>query len=192
MYINPKNQLDTNSNADIQKIIGLLKLSGLEYTIKPGEAVIKQGQLCDFFFIVDSGSFRAYRYSNDKEVTIGFTFKGDIDTVHYAFINNTHSTETIEAITASTIIKIHRSTLDALFAQHPSMRNFIQGLLAHYIEVLILRFIEFKTITAEMSYYKLHDRQPDEVSRIPLKYIASYLGISQERLSRIRNKQRLT
>lgn len=192
MYINPKNQLDTNSNSDIQKIIELLKSSGQEYAIKPGEAVIKQGQLCDFFFIVDSGSFRAYRYSNDKEVTIGFTFKGDIDTVPYAFINNTHSTETIEAITASTIIKIHRSTLDALFAQHPAMRNFIQGLLAHYIEVLILRFIEFKTVTAEMSYYKLHDRQPDEVSRIPLKYIASYLGISQERLSRIRNKQRLT
>lgn len=188
MYINPKNQLDITTDSATQKLLELLIASGTEYTLLPGETIIREGQLCDFFFIVISGSFRAYRYSNDKEVTIGFTFKGDVDTAPHSFINNIHSTETIEAITKSTLIKVHRSTLEALTLQHPSMKDFIQGLLAHYIEVLVRRIIELKTCTAEQSYYKLYDRQPEEVGRIPLKHIASYLGISQERLSRIRAK----
>ncbi|WP_159799787.1 Crp/Fnr family transcriptional regulator [Flavobacterium sp. MK4S-17] len=188
MYINPKNDLDILSDTSVIKLVALLKDNGTEVTVKPGEAAIREGQVCDFFFFVQSGSFRTYRYINDKEVIIGFSFKGDIDTAPYAFITNSHSTETIEAITQSSIIKVHRSTLDALTETHPGIKSFTLNMLVHYIEVLVRRHIEFKTYTAEQIYRTLYDRQPDEVHNIPLKFIASYLGISQERLSRIRSK----
>ena len=188
MYINPKNDLDILSDTSVLKLVELLKDNGAEMTVKPGEAIIREGQVCDFFFFVQSGSFRAYRYVNDKEVIIGFSFKGDIDTAPHAFITNSHSTETIEAITESSIIKVHRSTLDNLAETHIGMKDFVLNMLAHYIEVLVRRHIEFKTYTAEQVYRSLYDRQPEEIHKIPLKYIASYLGISQERLSRIRSK----
>ncbi|NDI99199.1 Crp/Fnr family transcriptional regulator [Flavobacterium sp. LaA7.5] len=188
MYINPKNNLDILSDTSVIKLVELLKDKGMEITVKPGEAIIREGQMCDFFFFVLSGSFRAYRYVNDKEVIIGFSFKGDIDTAPHAFITHSHSTETIEAITESNIIKVHRSTLDALTETHAGIKNFVLNMLAHYIEVLVRRHIEFKTYTAEQVYRALYNRQPEEVQKIPLKFIASYLGISQERLSRIRSK----
>ena len=189
MYINPKNQLDITADATTIKMMGLLSSIGQEYNLKAGDVVIREGQLVDFFFIVASGSFRAYRYAFDREITVGFTFTGDIDTAPYAFINNSHSTETIVALTNSTVIKIHRNALDTLTSQHHGMKNFIEQLLASYIEVLIQRLIEFKTITAEQAYHNLYERQPGEIQNIPLKYIASYLGISQERLSRIRKNK---
>jgi CRP-like cAMP-binding protein len=188
MYINPQNQLDKSNDRTTEKILSLLSANGTELKLKAGEAAVKEGQLCDFFFIVVSGSFRAYRLLNDREMIIGFSFKGDIDTAPYAFITNSHSTETIEAVTESTIIKIYRSSLEFLKTNYPEFKNFTEMLLAQYIEVLVKRHIEYKTYTAEQLYYKLYQRQPQEVKLIPLKYIASYLGISQERLSRIRSK----
>ncbi|AWH86141.1 hypothetical protein HYN59_13935 [Flavobacterium album] len=188
MYINPKNQFDKAADGATEKLIRLLAENGTETKVKTGQPAIKEGQRCDFFFIVISGSFRAYRLLNDKEMIIGFSFAGDIDTAPYAFITNSYSTETIEAIVDSTIIKVHRNTLESLKELYPEMKNFTENLLAHYIEVLVKRHIEFKTYTAEQLYHSLYQRQPDEVKLIPLKYIASYLGISQERLSRIRAK----
>lgn len=188
MYINPNNHFNAEVDKNTGRIISLLMEHGQETEIEAGEAVISQGQKYDFFFIVLSGCFRAYRYMNDKEIIIGFTFTGDIDTAPHAFITQSHSTEVIEAITRSRIMKIHRSVLQNLTQQHPELKNFVETLLANYTEVLIKRYMEFKAYTAEQAYHILHARQPEHIKHIPLKYIASYLGISQERLSRIRNK----
>ncbi len=188
MYINPENKLDSVADKSVEKIISMLMDHGTEVHLKPGEAILKEGQLCDFFFIVLGGCFRAYRFVNDRETIIGFSFKGDIDTAPFAFISHIHSTETIEAVTESVAVKVYRSTLESLKAEHPALQHFTENLLAHYIEVLVKRHIEFKTYTAEQLYHTLYKRQPEAVKQIPLKYIASYLGISQERLSRIRAK----
>jgi CRP-like cAMP-binding protein len=188
VYINPQNQLNKVTDKPTAKLIELLVENGTEMALKAGESAIKTGQRCDFFFMVVSGSFRAYRLLNDKEMIIGFSFAGDLDTAPHAFITDAHSTETIEAIVDSVIVKIHRNTLEHLKGIYPELKDFIENMLAHYIEVLVRRHIEFKTYTAEQLYHSLHARQPEQVKLIPLKYIASYLGISQERLSRIRAK----
>jgi len=188
MYINPNNHLHSPSDSSIRRIINLLLQQGQEVVIDAGEAIIKQGQPCDFFFIVLSGCFRAYRYLNDKEIIIGFTFAGDVDTVPYAYISHTHSPEVIEAVVDSVAVKIYRATLQKLSDENPGLKDFVENLLASYIEVLVNRNLEMKAYTAEEVYHNLCARQPEQVRLIPLKYIASYLGISQERLSRIRNK----
>jgi CRP-like cAMP-binding protein len=191
MYINPHNSLSAAEDSKTRRILEILISNGTEMHVAAGEKVIRQGQLCDFFFVVLSGSFRAYRYVNDKETIIGFSFKGDVDTAPYAFINKTHSTEYIEAVVPSVIVKIYRSRLEQLSTEHAELKSFMATLLSHYIEILVQRFIEFKACTAEELYLRLHSRQPNEVKKIPLKFIASYLGITQERLSRIRKKHLL-
>lgn len=188
MYINPHNNFDTLNDKATGKIIGLLMEHGTEVQLKAGDPILKEGQLCNFFLIVLTGCFRAYRLVNDREVIVGFSFKGDFDTAPFAFINHSHSTETIEAVTESSAVKVYRSTLESLRGSHPGLQHFTEQMLAHYIEVLVKRHIDFKTYTAEQLYHTLYRRQPEAVKQIPLKYIASYLGISQERLSRIRAK----
>ncbi|MCX7928953.1 MAG: Crp/Fnr family transcriptional regulator [Patescibacteria group bacterium] len=140
----------------------------------------------DFVFFVEEGCFRAFRYIDDEEVTIGFSFQGDLDTCPFAYVNKLESSDCIEALTDSKVIKVHRRDIDALQDKTPELNILIQKLLSHYIEVLIQRNIDLRTKSAEELYRELHKRQPKEVAQIPLMYIASYLGITKERLSRIR------
>lgn len=185
MTINPNNKINDNKNSS-NEIINVLKRLGKTIYINKGNYILKEGEIADFVFFVEKGCFRTYRWINNEEVTIGFSFVGDIDTCPFAFINQEKSFDFIEALVDSKIIKVQRKDIDIL--QIPELNNLIQQLLSHYIEVLIQRNIELKIKSAEKIYLDLLKRQPEEVSQIPLMYIASYLGISKERLSRIRKK----
>lgn len=188
MYINPNNAViqDPRSAAALNLLLGM----GKRERIDKGDLILREGQHCDFLIYIISGAFRAFRWVEDKEVTIGFTFSGDIDTCPYAFVNNLPGTDTIEALTDSVVIRIKKSDIDNLTLTKPELKEFICYLLSHYVEILVKRIIEHRLLTAEELYGKLLARQPREVAIIPLQYIASYLGISKERLSRIRKKHR--
>ncbi len=185
MTINPNNKL-TENKSSFSELIQKLKELGRITSIEKGKAIITEGQKVDFVFLVERGCFRAFRWVDDEEVTIGFSFHGDMDTCPYAFINQTLSTDTIEALTNSKVIKIYRGDIEELQRKNPELEKFTQSLLSHYIEILIQRNIDLRIKSAEELYKDLHKRQPNEVAQIPLMYIASYLGITKERLSRIR------
>lgn len=160
--------------------------------IAKGDFVLKEGDKCDYLFFILEGSFRAYRCVNDKDVTIGFSFQGDIDTCPFSFFNNLPSTDIIEALTESKIILISKVNLDLILKNNPDLIILTHAMLSNYIEILLNRIIYFKIENAEENYLHLLQQQPAEISKIPLQYIASYLGISKERLSRIRKKMKLT
>jgi CRP/FNR family transcriptional regulator, anaerobic regulatory protein len=188
MYINPNYSLFQNPmlTVGISRITG----AGKREVVDKGGYILTEGQACDFLFFVVSGAFRTFRWVEDKEVTIGFTFDGDFDSCPYAFINNLPSTDMIQALTDSVIIRVAKSDLEKLSQKEPELNELITYLLSHYVEILVRRMIDFRLLTAEELYLNLLARQPDEVKAIPLQYIASYLGISSERLSRIRKKLR--
>jgi CRP/FNR family transcriptional regulator, anaerobic regulatory protein len=188
MYINPNNALHQDPAAT--RALRLIMNSSKREFILKGECIIKEGELCDSMFFIVKGAFRAYRWIEDNEVTIGFTFEGDVDTCPYAFFNNLASTDIIEALTDSEIIRVRKNDLENIGRDNPEIKHFLTYLLSHYVEILVQRNIEYRLMTAEDLYQNLLARQPDEVAAIPLKYIASYLGISKERLSRIRKKLR--
>lgn len=185
MTINPNNNIN-NSLGNYTELIQTLTSIGLILKIPKGKYILSGGDVVNHIFIIEKGCFRTFRWINDKEVTIGFSFEGDIDTCPYAFINQLKSTDYIEALTDSQVIKIPRSELHNLERQKPELNKFTQMLLSHYIEILIQRNIDLRIKSAEQLYQELHKRQPKEVAQIPLMYIASYLGITKERLSRIR------
>jgi len=187
MTINPNNNLSENENS-FNQLAETLRQIGKPVRIEKGHCILKEGEIVDCVFLIEKGCFRAYRWVENEEVTIGFSFEGDIDTCPFAFINQTKSTDIIEALTDSKVVKIHRSDIEHLQRTNPEMNTFIQFLLSHYIEVLIQRNIDLRTKSAEELYTELQKRQPQEVAKIPLMYIASYLGITKERLSRIRKK----
>ncbi len=187
MTINPNNNLNEKSFG-FNQVVETLRQIGKSVPIKKGHCIQIDGEQVDYVFLIEKGCFRAYRWVGGEEVTIGFSFAGDIDTCPFAFINKTKSTDVIESLSDSRIVKIHRADIEHLQKTKPEMNTFIQFLLSHYIEVLVQRSIDLKTKSADKLYEDLLKRQPQEVSQIPLMYIASYLGITQERLSRIRKK----
>ncbi len=185
MDLNPNNQINLEADSVFKEMIYRL---GKRLHIKKGESILKQGDNCNFFFFVENGAFRAFRYVGEDEVTIGFSFKGDIDTCPHSFINGLPSVDIIEALSDSVIYKITAFDFREYIKQHPQLNTISEKLLADYAENLITRLIALKKQTAETNYLTLLQRQTDQVRHIPLQYIASYLGISKERLSRIRKK----
>jgi CRP/FNR family transcriptional regulator, anaerobic regulatory protein len=188
MYINPNNALIQDPLA--AAAMRLIMNAGRWESVSKGDLVLTEGQVCDFLFFVESGVFRAFRWVEDREVTIGFTFSGDVDTCPYAFFNDLPSLDVIEALSDGVIIRVKKADISKLMAENPEMKDFFNLLLSHYAEVVVSRLIEHRSKTAEEIYHNLLARQPEEVAKIPLQYLASYLGISKERLSRIRKKHR--
>jgi CRP-like cAMP-binding protein len=187
MVLNPNNQFSLRDN---ERLLLFFKSIGKEVKVNKGSCLVKEGDRCNHFFFVLEGAFRAFRYVNDVEVIIGFSFAGDVDTCLYAYQNDINSLDTIEALTDSRVIKIEKSTFLTSLGDHAERQNLTAKLMSDYIEILIQRIIDYKTHTAEYNYLKLYNRQPDEVAKIPLMHIASYLGITPERLSRIRKKMK--
>jgi len=188
MTINPDNQFYPFSNRAYNDIVSSLKAKGKRRKLCKGEIIIQEGVACDFFFYIEYGCFRAFRYINEKEVNIGFSFKGDLDTCPYSFMNDLPCLDIIEALTESSVIIINKTDLLELENRSPLVKNFLNFMLSSYIETLVNRALEFKSLTAEEIYLRMLRRQPEELSNIPLKHLASYLGITPERLSRIRKK----
>ncbi|NJN25320.1 MAG: Crp/Fnr family transcriptional regulator [Cyclobacteriaceae bacterium] len=185
MTLNPNNIFAENEE---RQLLALFELIGKKRTIEAADIIVLEGQKVDFFWIVLSGCFRAFRWFQNEEVTVGFSFKGDFDTSPFAYIHGTPTKECIEALQDSEILVVRKNEFEKYFLRNPIVSTLTEKLLSNYIEILTYRSIESKILTAEQRYLKLLQRQPKEASLIPLKYMASYLGISKERLSRIRKK----
>lgn len=193
MSINPNNNFYPFINNAYNDIVTILVAKGKKKKIGAGEIILMEGSKCDFFYYIEYGCFRAYRCLDEKEVNIGFSFAGDLDTCPYSFINDLPSLDTIEALTDSSVVVIQKSDLIELEKINPAVRKFVNYMLSSYIETLIKRAFDFKILTAEEIYHKMLLQQPKELSHIPLKHLASFIGITPERLSRIRkNRLKLT
>lgn len=185
--INPNNGLFSDKLPHkYQKLIPSLISIGIPTDVKRGDIIISEGFVCNFFYLIDSGVFRVYRLVDGDEITYGFTFKGDIDSCPFSFFNQTPANETIEALTDGKIIKIYRSEYNNMIVRNLEYVELATYLLTSYIDVIVNRIVTLKKLTAEEQYSLLLRQQPHEINRIPLKYIASYLGVSPARLSRIR------
>lgn len=188
MYINPNMKLHGDDFSKYQASVEELLKRGVSMEVAAGDNILTEGHTCEFIFYVESGMFRTLRFVNEKEVILGFTFKGDLDTCPHSFLYGLPGKDTIQAISRSRVIRVHRDHFETLAQTFPGFKDFMIHLLSTYAETLAQRFVEFKAETAESRYLELLKRQPVEGRSIPVQDLASYLGISRERLSRIRKK----
>ncbi|MBO0935759.1 Crp/Fnr family transcriptional regulator [Fibrella sp. HMF5335] len=188
--VSPKHQIDikTAFSEKIESSFAALLPYGRQKSVSKGTFIVEQNELCNKLFLVQDGVFRTYRETNDVEYTTGFSFRGDFDTSPFSFYYGLPATETIEAITSATILVFDRQDFWNVTRNNIDFQKGVYLLLAGYIELLENRLHENRSMTAEERYIHLRASQPEEVKKIPLHFIASYLGITKERLSRIRKK----
>ena len=186
--VNYENRLMNRPAQRYQKIVAILRSVGKRVRVEEGENILCEGGNCNFFFYVESGTFRAIRWVGDREVTIGFIFPGELVMCPFSFMNFEPNDNIIEALGSGEVIKVHRKDFEDIVRNQPAYSAFVNYLLSSYIEGLLNKLAEFKAHTAEKIYLDLLNQHPSELKGIPLMYIASYLGVSQERLSRIRKK----
>ncbi|MBX2816645.1 MAG: Crp/Fnr family transcriptional regulator [Saprospiraceae bacterium] len=162
----------------------------LNYLSLPKDAVLTHhGAVEDKVYYVGSGIVREYIVHGKKEFCIDFCFKNDFSSSYSSFITRQPSQYTMKTLTPCEFLVISYAEMTWLFENFLELNVMGRKL----VEILLIekrqRELNLLTKTAEERYFSMLAQHPQYMRHIPLKYIASFLGVTPESLSRIRAKR---
>jgi CRP-like cAMP-binding protein len=161
-----------------------------ERRIKKGRHLLKPGMDCSYLAFVQQGIFRVYMLdAKGREVITWFSFNGMVITDMLGYYTTGKAQFYVEALDNSLLYKVDKSDLDELYRLQPSYNNFGRRFAEEALTMLMERTLSLHTKSAEERYTELL-QIPDLIQKVPLKYLATYLGITDTSLSRIRKKIR--
>ena len=155
--------------------------------ISRGQFLIKEGEIERNLYLVESGALRVFYLTEFDEVTIRFGYKGSMITSLSSFIKGTPSEFYIDAIRKTALKVISKKSLTNLVNEsHENLKQYT-ALLESLITQQTEREIDLLITSPTERLSRVLQRSPNLFQEIPLKYIASYLRMTPETLSRIRN-----
>jgi CRP-like cAMP-binding protein len=158
-----------------------------EKTFSKGEVLIRQGENVNKIYFVTDGCIRSYCIDkNGKEHTLQFAIKNWWISDYIAIHNDESATLTVECLKESSVIEFNAKELNKMFALFPEYEYFQRKLLERHVVSLHKRILNQLQLTASERYDLFLKQYPDIEQHARNYHIASYLGITQESLSRIR------
>jgi CRP-like cAMP-binding protein len=151
-----------------------------------GHVLVKPGTICNEMFFIEKGLTRTFYYKDDKDITDWFSTENTIACSILSFFRRIPDRRGIELLENSTLWSLHHDDLENLCKEHHEIERFTRGVITYGLLLVQERFDDLHFATAAERYRKLLHQQPSILQRAPLGMIASYLGITQETLSRIR------
>ena len=162
-----------------------------EPVVYPKSTIIeKAGTIPRHQYFIISGHMRNFHLdSRGEEVTTDMNDGPRFFTSYNSFMNRTISNEHIECITGCELLRVNRDDVDVLYQKGISIKDYTMMILQKFLDEEKIRMKEMSSQTAEQRYENFIKRCPNLTLNVPLKYIASYLGIRPESLSRIRRNK---
>lgn len=171
------------TNQEIEEFITLVKPKSL----KKGDYFIQEGKICKDVAFVVKGCFRSFYYSSaEEEVTYCFTFENTFITAYSSFITGSKTVENIEALTDVELFSIPKSEIVRLEESSTNWLKLFKVLAEQEYVKMEKRIFLLQREDAHIRYTDMLNNYPEYLQLIPLNYLASYLGITQRHLSRIR------
>ena len=127
-----------------------------------------------------------YYDENEEEQTTFLCSQSGFITSFSSFVNQTKATENVECITECELLKISHLDAKQLVDKSEFFKNLFLSIFEKSISLSTVRANDLALLTGEQRYQKMIDYHPHFIQNIPLQYIASYLGIKPQSLSRIR------
>jgi CRP-like cAMP-binding protein len=157
--------------------------------LRKNEFFIKEGRVCDEYLFLEKGFIRAFAHdTGGNDVTTHFYSAGQVVFEVFSFFNRTISKENFQALTDCEGWVITYEQLNYLFHSMLEFREFGRSILVKGFSSLKARMLSMITETAEQRYHGLLNNNPEIFEQAALKHIASYLGITDSSLSRIRKE----
>lgn len=155
--------------------------------LSKNQFLLKEGRIANEYFFIEKGFMRAFAIDPEgNDVTTSFYSENQVVFEVSSFFNRTISRENIQATEDCTGWYITYEQLNNLFHTLPEFREFGRSILVKGFSSLKTRMLSMITETAEQRYQNLLKTNPEIFRHAPLKHIASYLGITDSSLSRIR------
>lgn len=156
--------------------------------VKKGDMFIKSGTVSEELAFILKGSFRFFYEKEDVEKTAYFVFDNQIMASFEGILEKAPSKTTIQALEDSEIFVLDYAKMRKMYNVSSKFENIGRLIGEYYILMLHNQLSSFLLDTPEERYLKLVENNPDLLNKVPLQYIASYIGVTPVSLSRIRKR----
>ncbi|QSE98285.1 Crp/Fnr family transcriptional regulator [Fulvivirga lutea] len=152
------------------------------------EFVLKAGQVEGYFYFVFEGCHRLFGDRDGEEINVGFSYNNEFSGVYDSFLAQQPSEAYLQSISESVTLRISYDDLMQQFDKYKSIERWGRKFNAEMLILMAKRQVESRSYSAEEKYTRLMNQSPHIFQIVPLKHLASYLGMTPETLSRLRKK----
>lgn len=157
-----------------------------EVQFKKRQEIVREGTKDNYLYLIKQGIWRAYFHKENAEITIWFATEGDAAFSVWGYVDNSYSQITIEAMCDGIAYRISRSDLNELYSSSIGLANLGRLLMERQMLSIESLLVSGGSPRAKERYLTLIREMPEILQYVPQKYIASYLWITPQSLSRIR------
>ncbi len=150
--------------------------------------ILKEGVVCNYVYFLVKGAVRGFIREGQKDITTWIVVENDLVTSIFSLDNPAPSMENIQALENCELLALSFENLNELYNRFPEFNLVARKLLQRYYADAERRAFIARLTKAENKYRHFLLLHQPLANRIPLKYIASYLGMTLETLSRVRKK----
>lgn len=166
-----------------------LFISLLKSEMIPRKKIILQtGDVCRYSTFVTNGCLRGYTYDkNGLEHVLNFAPKGWWIADMYSLISQKPGVLNIEALVDTEVLRLSKSNQEQLYRDIPKFERFFRIIIEKSLVASQERVLDNLSLTAEERYTKFCNKYPALIEHVPLKQVASYIGVTPEFFSKMRN-----
>lgn len=159
-----------------------------EIKLKKNAVLLKNGAIEKHLSFISKGIVRLFIPQEKGDVTFGFLFDNQFVTGYDSFVTQAPSEYQIETLTETTLWKISLHDLNDVYEKTDSGNIIGRKMAENMFLIKSKRELSLLSKTAEERYLDLFTDRPNLFKQVPLKYIASYIGVTPQALSRIRKR----
>jgi CRP-like cAMP-binding protein len=197
-----QDQTNKNNHPDISSVIAVLdyfyplsegikdyfKKHSFACSFLKGKLLLKAGEICEHIYFIKKGAVRGFIKEGTRDITTWITAENEVVSSISALDMRTPALENMQAIENCELLALTYSDFQNLYVQFPEFNIVARKVLQKYYQDAEGRAFIVRLTNAENKYRLFITRYGHLANRIPLKYIASFLGITLETLSRVRKR----
>jgi CRP-like cAMP-binding protein len=157
-------------------------------TIPKGKYLLRSGEVCHNLYFIRKGLMRGFIKEENKEITTWFAMENEIVAGIRSFLLQVETVENIQAVEDSELLAINFSDLNKIYEKYPSFNITGRRITEYHYTSAENRAYITRLHDAERKYALFQEFYPQLANRVQLTYVASFLGITIETLSRVRAK----
>jgi CRP-like cAMP-binding protein len=153
------------------------------------EVILEEGQHCNTIYLIENGCLRSYYNNDGVDITLSFSFEDQFTTSFMAYVNREPSNIIISAMENSKVWLLNNRAYPRQQDSTNAFSTFIRRVAIRILAQTEEHYTMMRINTPADRYDYILKNKPELLQRIPLSYLASYLGVSRETLSRIRGNK---
>ena len=156
--------------------------------MKKKEFLLQNGEVCDFIGYIESGTIRHFHIKDGVEKTCDISFESSWVTDFQSFTHSTSCIMNLQAMETTNVFIVRKENLYKLYNECKKYETFGRLMAEQVAQRATEIAMSLSSEKPEERFQNLLIKQPDLFQRVPQKYIANFLGVSPESLSRIRSR----